>query len=186
MASATGNGWSYLGWNTIQVVSADNQTYAINGFANRLSALEGEFRFHTAPSGTAGGTITFTQAMTLDASGNLLVGATASPSTPVATNRYMRLGVSAIEEGSSEITITSTPQNITRQSGVGGSATITYYNQSGGAQQTDIVAWTGAAAVVVGSAGTSGLTITYGVNTGALTMATASGSAGAYVKAFTV
>jgi len=34
------------------------------------------YRFN-APSGTAGNAITFTQAMTLDASGNLLVGTTA-------------------------------------------------------------------------------------------------------------
>jgi hypothetical protein len=34
--------------------------------------------WHTAPSGTAGNAITFTQAMTLDASGYLLVGATSS------------------------------------------------------------------------------------------------------------
>jgi hypothetical protein len=35
-----------------------------------------EHRWLTAPSGTAGNAITFTQALTLDASGNLLVGAT--------------------------------------------------------------------------------------------------------------
>ena len=34
--------------------------------------------WYTAPSGTAGNAITFTQAMTLDASGNLLVGATSA------------------------------------------------------------------------------------------------------------
>ena len=37
----------------------------------------------TPPSGTAGNAITFTQAMTLDASGNLLVGKTATDSTVV-------------------------------------------------------------------------------------------------------
>jgi hypothetical protein len=126
------------------------------------------------------------EAMRLTSTGDLLLGTTVSPSTPVSTNRYMRVGVNAIEEASSEITVTSTPQNITRQSGAGGSATIIYYNVSGGAQQTDIVVWTGSAASVIGSAGTSGLTITYGVNTGALTMATASGSAGVFVKALTV
>ena len=39
--------------------------------------------WYNAPSGTAGNAITFTQAMTLDASGNLLVGKTASSSTVV-------------------------------------------------------------------------------------------------------
>jgi hypothetical protein len=38
-------------------------------------------RWYTAPSGTAGDAITFTQAMTLDASGNLLVGTTSSSYT---------------------------------------------------------------------------------------------------------
>jgi hypothetical protein len=37
---------------------------------------DGSFQFHTAPSGTAGNAISFTQAMTLDASGNLGLGAT--------------------------------------------------------------------------------------------------------------
>jgi hypothetical protein len=36
----------------------------------------GQFSWHTAPSGTAGNAISFTQAMTLDASGNLGVGTT--------------------------------------------------------------------------------------------------------------
>ena len=38
----------------------------------------GGIQFKLAPSGTAGNAITFTQAMTLDASGNLLVGATSA------------------------------------------------------------------------------------------------------------
>jgi hypothetical protein len=38
--------------------------------------LGGGFNFFIAPAGTAGNVITFTQAMTLDASGNLLVGTT--------------------------------------------------------------------------------------------------------------
>jgi hypothetical protein len=38
----------------------------------------GQHKWYNAPSGTAGNAITFTQAMTLDANGNLLVGATAT------------------------------------------------------------------------------------------------------------
>ena len=41
----------------------------------------GIHRWFTAPSGTAGNTITFTQAMTLDASGNLLLGQTSDALT---------------------------------------------------------------------------------------------------------
>jgi hypothetical protein len=40
----------------------------------------GQHQWFTAPSGTAGNAITFTQAMTLDASGNLLVGTTSTSS----------------------------------------------------------------------------------------------------------
>jgi hypothetical protein len=42
----------------------------------------GTHNWFTAPSGTAGNAITFTQAMTLDASGNLLVGGTAALGGP--------------------------------------------------------------------------------------------------------
>ena len=44
--------------------------------ASRYAQLSGTHVWSTAPSGTAGNPITFTQAMTLDASGNLLVGQT--------------------------------------------------------------------------------------------------------------
>jgi hypothetical protein len=42
---------------------------------------DGYHAWYTAPSGTAGNAITFTQAMTLDSSGNLLVGTTSASST---------------------------------------------------------------------------------------------------------
>jgi hypothetical protein len=42
------------------------------------SQASGQHRWYTAPSGTAGSAISFTQAMTLDASGNLLVGTTSA------------------------------------------------------------------------------------------------------------
>ena len=45
----------------------------------------GRHEWYNAPSGTAGNTITFTQAMTLDASGNLLVGLAAAGTTAAKT-----------------------------------------------------------------------------------------------------
>jgi len=51
-------------------------TYIANGNASRYEQVSGTHAWSTAPSGTAGNAITFTQAMTLDASGNLLVGTT--------------------------------------------------------------------------------------------------------------
>jgi hypothetical protein len=50
--------------------------YVVSAQATRYEQITGEHRWLNAPSGTAGNAITFTQAMTLDASGNLLVGTT--------------------------------------------------------------------------------------------------------------
>lgn len=52
--------------------------YASTGAASRYEVKSNQHAWYTAPSGTAGNAITFTQAMTLDASGNLLVGTTSS------------------------------------------------------------------------------------------------------------
>jgi hypothetical protein len=61
-------------------VDGTNARYIGDGFATQLMQVSGDFRFFTAPNNTSGagaGPISFTQAMTLDASGNLLVGRTA-------------------------------------------------------------------------------------------------------------
>ena len=55
--------------------------YISNGFATDYYQQNGVHAWRTAPSGTAGNAITFTQALTLDASGNLLLGTTAGSST---------------------------------------------------------------------------------------------------------
>ena len=52
--------------------------YISSDFASRYTQYQSQHLWYTAPSGTAGNAITFTQAMTLDASGQLLVGKTAS------------------------------------------------------------------------------------------------------------
>jgi hypothetical protein len=54
--------------------------YIASDSATSYQQLNGQHQFFTAPSGTAGNAITFTQAMTLDASGRLGI-ATTSPST---------------------------------------------------------------------------------------------------------
>jgi hypothetical protein len=53
-------------------------TYATSFQAARYQQVDGVHYWYTAPSGTAGNAITFTQAMTLDASGNLIVGGTSA------------------------------------------------------------------------------------------------------------
>jgi hypothetical protein len=59
-----------------------NFKYIGTGTASYLQQFDGSFIWKTAPSGTAGNTISFTQAMTLDASANLIVNGT----TPVNTD----------------------------------------------------------------------------------------------------
>jgi hypothetical protein len=67
-------------------VNASSQwIYKATGFATRYDNVTGQHQWHTAPSGTAGNAISFTQAMTLDASGNLGIG-TSSPSQRLHVN----------------------------------------------------------------------------------------------------
>ena len=53
-----------------------NYKYANTAAATYYSQASGTHYWYNAPSGTAGDAISFTQAMTLDASGNLVIGAT--------------------------------------------------------------------------------------------------------------
>ena len=55
--------------------------YIANGFATTYEQSSGQHIWLTAPSGTAGNAISFTQAMTLDASGNLALGGTSNKVT---------------------------------------------------------------------------------------------------------
>ena len=59
-----------------------NWKYIASQEAGRYELARNAHKWYNAPSGTAGGTVTFTQAMTLDASGNLGVGTT-SPNTRI-------------------------------------------------------------------------------------------------------
>jgi hypothetical protein len=65
--------------------SSATYRYTSTDFASRYTQATGAHLWYTAPSGTAGDAITFTQAVTLDASGNLLVGGTAARGTTVGT-----------------------------------------------------------------------------------------------------
>ena len=58
--------------------NGSNNIYKTTNAATIYSLASGQHRWFTAPSGTAGAAITFTQAMTLDASGNLVVGDTSA------------------------------------------------------------------------------------------------------------
>jgi hypothetical protein len=60
-------------------------SYVNTGVATQYAQSSGQHQFFTAPSGTAGDAISFTQAMTLDASGNLGIG-TSSPASRLSSN----------------------------------------------------------------------------------------------------
>jgi hypothetical protein len=75
-------GGSALNFSTASGNMAANATfnsswkYIATAAAVKYTQSSGEHQFFNAPSGTAGNAITFTQAMTLDASGKLLLGVT--------------------------------------------------------------------------------------------------------------
>jgi hypothetical protein len=61
-------------WNNAYPNASNIETYTTTNFSNKLRIASGQFQFYTAPSGTAGNAITFTQAMTLNNSGSLAFG----------------------------------------------------------------------------------------------------------------
>jgi hypothetical protein len=66
-----------LGYNVYES-AANTLTYRVSDFASMYGQVNGVHLWLTAPSGTAGNAITFTQAMTLNAAGNLGIGVTSS------------------------------------------------------------------------------------------------------------
>ena len=72
-----GDALSFMGSNTYN--DNTNWRYILSGnAAARYQQSAGVHAWYNAPSGTAGNAITFTQAMTLDASGNLALGTTSA------------------------------------------------------------------------------------------------------------
>jgi hypothetical protein len=72
------SGNTYL--NTNVYFDGSNNKYIANGYAAQFAMLgaSGQHHWYIAGSGTAGNTATFTQAMTLDASGNFYLGGTST------------------------------------------------------------------------------------------------------------
>jgi hypothetical protein len=75
------------------VNSSGDFKYLDTNYASRYRQFNGQHEWFNAPSGTAGNTISFTQAMTLDASGNLGVGET-SPALTLDVERTTTNGFS--------------------------------------------------------------------------------------------
>jgi hypothetical protein len=141
--SAWGTAWRSLdmfGWGSVAsasdnmnvlnnaYITASGSVYKNTGFASRYAQSGGVHYWFNAPSGTAGNAITFTQAMTLDASGNLGIGTT-SPGA--------RLDVVAND---ARINLTSTGSGqtvgISIKGGAGGGDTFNFIESlnSGGTQ----------------------------------------------------
>jgi hypothetical protein len=90
----TNNTSQYTALATNYYNATGGDIYIANGFATRYYQLSGQHVWNTAPSGTANNVITFTQTMTLDASGRLGIGTT-SPSEKLqlegSGSQYMRV-----------------------------------------------------------------------------------------------
>jgi hypothetical protein len=89
-----------------------NLRYINTGASSYFQQSAGAFNWYNAPSGTAGNAISFTQAMTLDASGNLDLGTTGG------SDRYQN------------IIATSARLSFNAGTGFSGSAATSIYNQS--------------------------------------------------------
>jgi hypothetical protein len=68
------NGYGIIRYNNY--FNGTQDTYLNTGAVSAFQMQGNAFKWYQAPSGTAGNAITFTQAMTLDASGNLGIGTT--------------------------------------------------------------------------------------------------------------
>jgi hypothetical protein len=168
---ANGSVISFAGY--IGTIGTANSYYNGSNFlfktaanAARYDQDNGAHKFYrsTNVSPSAGGTITFDQAMTLDASGRLLVGSTAA-FTDLTGSREVKIG----DGGMQTLTVASLPAatatNIAR-GGVGGLVYVGGYNGTG--QYGAVVLWTAASATVVSVINGTGSTITFGVSGGFL------------------
>ena len=100
-------------------------TYITSNFATVYQQSSGQHLWYTAASGTAGNAITFTQAMTLDASGNLLVGSatvTAQGRQEITFDGSVAQGLNIIDSGSAT---TSTAVSFIKSAGTRGNILVT-------------------------------------------------------------
>jgi hypothetical protein len=109
---STNDSMSYMLANAYYDSSNSRWEYINTDFATRYEQLDGQHLFYTAASGTADAAITWSQAMTLDASGNLLVGTTdGSGFTTSSTNSGVKIS-----------------DGIIAVNGAGGSTAAGYFN----------------------------------------------------------
>ena len=142
----------------------------------QLDAVSGQHEWYTAGTGTVGGTITdfATAKMTLDGSGNLLLGTVTSP-TGTKIGSIAKLGKVSVE-GTSTVTVTTSATALARAYDTGGLFFVSGFNNVGGSRGWWLVAAGGTAPVVIASDNLTGLTVAFTSPSGVLSMNTASGS----------
>jgi hypothetical protein len=104
---------------------------ATSGAALYAQASGNSHAWYTAPSGTAGNAITFTQAMTLDASGNLLVGITSARANAGDVQVSKGISFPATQSASSDANTLDDYEEGTWTPAVGGGSGTTYNTQDG-------------------------------------------------------
>jgi hypothetical protein len=101
---ASGSGFPWAGYNIRPTGTLDSYLYDQTDPASALKFSNG-INFYLAPSGTAGNAITFTQAMTLDASGNLGLGVTPSAWGGTGVRAFQISGFGSFAGGSGSVDI---------------------------------------------------------------------------------
>ena len=120
-------------WNNNWFINSSVQAkYLTTSTAQSYEQAGGKHAWYIAPSGSAGATVTFTQAMTLDANGSLFVGCTSAPSASVYGTAFIYGGTNGYWNNSVNSTGSTTHFQFINPNGVVGSistsATLTSYN----------------------------------------------------------
>jgi hypothetical protein len=125
--------------NNAYLNASGSEIYLNSDYATLYASFSGQHRWYTAPSGTAGNAISFTQAMTLTSSGNLLVGATSDISGNGAVGVFGNNSGSGANRWAAYFGTNSSSSNPAPGFGL----TIGW-NKSGGGGETNIVYGTAA------------------------------------------
>jgi len=131
--------------NNMYVNSAGNNIYITSNYATLSDQYNGQHRWFTAPSGTAGNAISFTQAMTLTSTSNLLIGKTNDEGYKLDVNGTGRFsGAAGVQMSRLKLVESTYSTNYTIYTGVDNSNSIGIYNETSGVYNLKIAS-TGAA-----------------------------------------
>ena len=131
------NGGSLMASSSSAVISSNSYyngsawTYKSTGYATRYENNYGSLGIHawyTAPSGTAGTAISFTQAMTLASTGNLLIGTTSDPGYRLAVSGLTQIRGADVQINSGQLN--STTNYIQSITNGGTTAALAFFNDT--------------------------------------------------------